>query len=66
MKLADIGLPNIELSSNQRDTLEKYLPLMFVALLIWFAAKGLRRMFWMAFAMFWAFGGVGGLRHLFH
>jgi hypothetical protein len=66
MKLADVALPNIELSPTQRETLDKYLPVVIVALLVWFAARGLRRMFWTAFGLFWAFGGMGALRHLLH
>ncbi len=66
MKLSDIALPNVEFSQSQRETLEKYLPLVIVALLVWFVARGMRRMFWTAFGLFWAFGGMSGLRHLFH
>jgi hypothetical protein len=66
MKLSDIALPNIDLSSSQRETLEKYLPLVIVALLVWFAARGLRKMFWTAFGLLWAFGGMSTLRHLLH
>jgi len=66
MKLSDLSLPSIELSQSQRETLEKYLPLVVVALLAWFAARCLRRMFWTAFGLFWAFGGMHGLRHLLH
>ncbi len=65
MKLSD-ALPNLELSSDQRATLDKYLPLVIAALLVWFAARGLRKMFWVAFGLFWAFGGAGALRHLLH
>ena len=43
MNLSDINLPKLELSSAQRETLDKYLPLVIVALLVWFAARGLRR-----------------------
>jgi len=66
MKLSDIALPNFELSPNQRETLDKYLPLVLVALIIWLAARGMRKMFWTAFGLFWAFGGMGALRHLLH
>ena len=66
MKLSDIALPNIDLSSGQRGSLEKYLPLVIVALLVWFVARGIRRVFWTAFGLFWAFGGMSALRHLLH
>lgn len=66
MKLSDIALPNIELSSSQRETLDRYLPVIIVALIVWFAARGFRKMFWTAFAFFWAFGGMSTLRHLLH
>jgi hypothetical protein len=66
MKLSDFALPSIELSSDQRSTLEKYLPLVIVAILAWFAARCLKRMFWVAFGLFWAFVGWHGMmRHLF-
>jgi len=66
MKLSDIALPNFELSQGQREALDKYLPLVLVALVVWLAARGMRKMFWTAFGLFWAFGGMGTLRHLLH
>ena len=66
MKLPDIALPNFEFSPSQRETLDRYLPLVIVALLVWFAARGFRKIFWTAFAFFWAFGGMSTLRHLLH
>jgi hypothetical protein len=66
MKLSDIALPNFELSSGQRETLDKYLPLIIAALIVWLAARGMRRIFWTAFGLFWAFGGMSTLRHLLH
>jgi hypothetical protein len=66
MKLSDIALPNFELSSGQRETLDKYLPLVIVALLVWVAARGFRKIFWTAFGLFWAFDGMSTLRHLVH
>ena len=66
MKLSDIALPSFELSQSQRETLDKCLPLVLVALLVWLAARGVRKMFWMAFGLFWAFGGMSTLRHLLH
>ena len=66
MKLSDIALPSFELSPAQRDTLDKFLPVILVALVVWLAARGMRKMFWTAFGLFWAFGGVSTLRHLLH
>ena len=66
MKLSDIALPNFEFSQGQRETLDKYLPLILVALIVWLATRGMRKMFWTAFGLFWAFGGMGTLRHLLH
>jgi hypothetical protein len=66
MNLADIDLPKLNLSSVPRETLEKWLPLVVVAVLVWFAARSLKKMFWMAFGLFWAFGGMHTLRHLLH
>ena len=39
----------------RRETLEKYLPVLLVLALAWLAARGLRKMFWMSFGLFWAF-----------
>ena len=66
MKLSDIALPNFELSPAQRETLDKYLPVLLVALVVWLAARGLRKLCWTGFAFFWAFGGMSTLRHLVH
>ena len=66
MNLSDIALPNLELSSAQRETLQKYLPVVVVALLVWLAARGIRKLFWTAFGLFWAFGGMSTLRHWLH
>ena len=66
MNLSDFSLPKLELSSAQRETLDKYMPLLIVAFVVWFAARGFRKMFWTAFGLFWAFGGMHSLRHLLH
>ena len=66
MKLSDVALPNFELSPGQRETFDKYLPLVLVALIVWLAARGMRKMFWTAFGLFWAFGGMHTLRHILH
>ena len=66
MNLSDLKLPSLDLTAAQRETLDKYLPLVVVAILVWFAARGFRRMLWTAFGLFWAFGGWHSLRHLLH
>ena len=66
MNLSDLNLPKLELSSAQRETLDKYLPLLLVAFIAWIAARCFRKMFWIAFGLFWAFGGMQSLRHLLH
>ena len=66
MKLSELALPNFALSPAQRDTLDRYLPVLLVALVVWLAARGLRKLFWTGFAFFWAFGGMSTLRHLLH
>jgi hypothetical protein len=66
MKLPELALPNFELSPAQRETLDRYLPVLLVALLVWLAARSLRKVFWTGFAFFWAFGGMSTLRHLLH
>jgi hypothetical protein len=66
MTLSDLALPGFELSPAQRETLDRYLPVVLVALLVWLAARSLRKVFWAGFALFWAFGGMSTLRHLLH
>ncbi|HVT33398.1 MAG TPA: hypothetical protein VHE32_12170 [Rhodanobacteraceae bacterium] len=66
MNLSDIGLPGFELSPRQREAIEKHLPLVLLVAIVWFAARRVRRMFWAAFGLFWAFGGMHALRHLLH
>jgi len=66
VKLSDVALPNFEFSASQRETLDKYLPVVIAALLVWLAARGLRKVFWTGFGLFWAFGGMSTLRHLLH
>ena len=66
MNRSDLTLAKIELSSAQRETRDKYLPLVIVAFIVWLAARGLRKVFWTAFGLFWAFGGMHSLRHLLH
>ncbi|MFI4970739.1 MAG: hypothetical protein ACHP7D_11090 [Lysobacterales bacterium] len=49
---------NIELpdpSTPQRATLEKYMPVLLAIAVAWLLARGLRKMLWTAFGLFWAF-----------
>jgi hypothetical protein len=48
----NIELPN--LSSEQREILEKVLPLILAIGVAWLAARGIKKMFWSAFGLFWA------------
>ena len=66
MNLSGFSLPKLELSSAQRQTLDRYLPLIVVAFLVWLLARCFRKIFWTAFGLFWAFGGMHSLRHLLH
>ena len=47
---------NIELPDvSSRATLEKYLPVLLAIGVAWLLARGLRKIFWTAFGLFWAF-----------
>lgn len=43
-----------DLSSNQRELLDKYLPLLIAIGVGWLAARGIRKTLWSLFGMFWA------------
>jgi hypothetical protein len=43
-----------DLSNNQRELLEKYLPLLIALGVGWLAARGIKKTFWTLFGMFWA------------
>lgn len=43
-----------DLSSNQRELLEKYLPLLLAIGVGWLAARGIKKTLWSLFGMFWA------------
>ncbi len=58
MKLADTGTIGTGLGAAQRETREKYPPLILVVALAWFAARGLRKLFWTALGLYWAFHAV--------
>jgi hypothetical protein len=66
MNLSDINALARELPTPSRETLEKYLPVLLAIVVAWLFARGLRKMFWTAFGMFWAFQWMHPLRWLFH
>ena len=41
------------LSATPQETLEKYLPLLLAGLIVWLAARSLRKLFWEAFGVLW-------------
>ena len=43
-----------DLSSNQRELLDKYLPLLIAIGVGWLAARGIKKTLWSLFGMFWA------------
>ncbi|GAA0703801.1 hypothetical protein [Dokdonella soli] len=53
----NIELP--DLSSPQRETLEKYLPFVLAIAVAWLLARGLKKLFWTAFGLFRAFHWSG-------
>jgi hypothetical protein len=57
----NVPIPN--LSTLQRETLEKYLPVLLAIAVAWLLARGLKKMFWTAFGLFWAFRATG-MSHL--
>ncbi len=53
-----------ELPATQRETLEKYLPVVLAIGVAWLAARGLKKSLWSLFGMYWAFR-FSGIGHLF-
>lgn len=51
--VVNVQTPNF--SSSQRDAWEKYLPVLLALAVAWFCARGFKKIFWMAFGLFWAF-----------
>lgn len=66
MNLSDLGSLGRGLSAGQRETLEKYLPLLLVVVVAWLAARSLRKSFWTLFGLYWAFHGLHGVRLFLH
>jgi hypothetical protein len=50
----------MNLSIEQRETLNRWLPTILVALGIWLLARGIRRAFWAAFGLAWVMYWTGG------
>ena len=47
------------LNPQTRSMLEKYLPWIIVAVVVWLASKSFNKLFWSAFGMYWALRGSG-------
>lgn len=43
------------LSTSGRETWDKYLPVLLAIAVAWLLARGLRKLFWTAFGLYWAF-----------
>ena len=58
----------MNITAENRQMLEKYLPWMLAALAIWFVGRGLRKMLWTLFGLAWMLhwtGGFSWLRDIF-
>lgn len=53
----NVQLPN--LSTPTRETLEKYIPVLLAIGVSWLLARGLKKVFWTAFGMYWAIHASG-------
>jgi hypothetical protein len=49
----NISIPG--LSPSQRELLDRYLPAVLVLVVAWLVARGLKKLFWNAFGLYWAF-----------
>lgn len=49
----NMQLPNP--TTSQREILEKYMPVLLAIAVAWLLARGLRKMLWTGFGLFWAF-----------
>lgn len=57
-----MNTPSDSISSNHpqlRGLLDKYLPWIIVAVLVWLAGKSFSKLFWSGFGMYWALRGSG-------
>lgn len=46
------------LSAAHRELFQRWLPVMLIVLCLVLAVRGLSRMFWSAFGLFWMFYGI--------
>lgn len=53
------------LSAEQRETMQKWLPMILAILGIWWVARGMKRLFWTAFGLFWAYHWAPGAFNVF-
>jgi len=51
------------LAKPSRETLERYLPVLFAIAVAWLFARGLKKLFWTAFGMYWALHASGLVHH---
>lgn len=49
------------LSAEQRETMQKWLPVILAIVGIWWLARGMKNMFWTAFGLFWAYHWAPGV-----
>ena len=66
MNLSNIESLVQDLRTPSRETLEKYMPVLLALVVAWLVARGLKKMFWTAFGLFWAFGWMHPFRHLWN
>ena len=50
----------MNLSIEQREVLQRWLPLILVIGGVWLLARGIRNLFWTVFGLTWAFVWSGG------
>lgn len=50
----------MNLSIEQRETLNRWLPTILVAVGIWLVARGIRRLFWTVFGLAWVMYWTSG------
>jgi hypothetical protein len=55
MNVSDFSSLARELPASSRTTLEKYLPVFLAIAVAWLIARGLKKMFWTVFGLYWAF-----------
>lgn len=58
----NVSIPN--LSPSLQEKIEKYLPAVLVVAVAWLLARGLKKLFWNLFGLYWAFHALQ-MSHLF-